>query len=129
MNMYNHLSDDILKIIFDYVEPSLNMLIVNRKSNKKNLPLLRYTFDYYEQIRQIEYLKYMRIKPAYYTLCYYFPYKEINPPLTLCEGYTSKGLRYNRKCKNRFCYHHKDTIKLYRKTNFYKKIQLENQSY
>ena len=44
MNMYNHLSDDILKIIFDYVEPSLNMLIVNRKSNKKNLPLLRYTF-------------------------------------------------------------------------------------
>ena len=126
MNMYNHLSDDILKIIFDYVEPSLNMLIVNRKSNKKNLPLLRYTFDYYEQIRQIEYLKYMRIKPAYYTLCYYFPYKEINPPLTLCEGYTSKGLRCNCKCKNRFCYHHEDTIKLYRKTNFYKKIQLEN---
>ena len=45
--MYNDLSDDILKIIFDYIEPSLNMLVLNKKSNKKILQLLRYTFDYY----------------------------------------------------------------------------------
>ena len=120
--MYNDLSDDILKIIFDYIEPSLNMLVLNKKSNKKILPLLRYTFDYYEQIRQIEYLKYMRIKPTYYTLNHYFPYKEMNPPLTLCEGYTIKGLPCSRKCKNRFCFQHEDTMKSYRKTNFYKKL-------
>ena len=121
INMYNHLSDDLLNIIFQYIKPSLNMLVLNRSSNKKYLKLLRHSLKYYKKIRQIYYLKAMRIKPTYDTLCYYNSYNKINTTLTSCEGYTSKGLRCNRKCKNRFCFQHEYTKKL-----LYKKRTITN---
>ena len=67
------------------------------------------------------YLQSLRIKPTYKSLCLYFP-QHIGFTITQkqqCQGYTKKGNRCPRYCYGKLCYHHNNTLYMYKNSKMF----------
>ena len=118
-NMYLLLPDELLQLIFTFIQPSLTTRCINRKYLKKTDSTLKFIYPYH--FNDIYYLQSLRIKPTYKSLCLYFP-QHIGFTITQkqqCQGYTKKGNRCTRYCYGKLCYHHKNTLYMYKNSKMF----------